>query len=104
MRAPSSPCPQPGCRNLRPCPTHGQRVDYRPSAAVRGYDRTWRLLRNAHLAGEPLCRHCAKDKRVTLATEVDHIVPIEVRPERRLDPENLQSLCHKCHIKKHLAA
>jgi 5-methylcytosine-specific restriction protein A len=35
------------------------------------------------------------------ATDVDHIVPFQdVDDPRRLDPTNLQSLCHECHSRK----
>lgn len=31
---------------------------------------------------------------------VDHIAPLKVAPERRLDAENLWVLCYKCHTIK----
>lgn len=71
--------------------------DRRGSAASRGYDADWRRLREVILAEEPLCRRCADMDAVTAATMVDHIVPIEIAPERRLDPDNLQPLCERCH-------
>jgi 5-methylcytosine-specific restriction protein A len=46
---------------------------------------------------EPLCRHCLREGRVTAATLVDHIVPLSLSPELRLDRGNLQALCSRCH-------
>jgi 5-methylcytosine-specific restriction endonuclease McrA len=42
-------------------------------------------MRNRWIAQHPLCAHCEAEGRVTVATEVDHIVPIKRAPERRLD-------------------
>jgi 5-methylcytosine-specific restriction endonuclease McrA len=64
----------------------------RPSAAQRGLGGDWRKLRAAHLEKHPWCRRCGAK-----ATEVDHIVPRRLAPERRLDPTNLQSICRTCH-------
>ncbi|MBL1219128.1 MAG: HNH endonuclease, partial [Planctomycetes bacterium] len=71
----------------------------RPSAAARGYDRTWRRLRRMYLARHPLCEHCLRYDDVTPATEVDHIVSLRDGGER-LDVNNLQSLCRACHARK----
>jgi 5-methylcytosine-specific restriction endonuclease McrA len=81
------------------------RADYRrrhpqASAAARGYDKDWRELRNAHLAEEPYCRHCAQRGIERWAQTVDHIESIREAPERRLDDTNLQSLCWPCHNRK----
>lgn len=72
----------------------------RPSAAKRGYGSDWRALRLAHLQGEPICRMCKAEGRVTVADCVDHIVPIAMDEARRLDPTNLQSLCASHHSAK----
>jgi 5-methylcytosine-specific restriction protein A len=68
----------------------------RGSSAQRGYDRDWQRLRGVVLREEPVCRTC----RRALAQEVDHIVPIDQSPERRLDRSNLQALCKSCHSRK----
>lgn len=44
-----------------------------------------------------LCVHCLKVGRVTTATDCDHIVPIAIAPELRLELDNLQCLCRPCH-------
>jgi 5-methylcytosine-specific restriction protein A len=72
----------------------------RGSAASRGYDWRWQRLRLGVLSEEPLCRSCRAAGRVTAATEVDHIEPLERAPERRLERSNLQPLCHACHVAK----
>lgn len=35
-----------------------------------------------------------------VAVEVDHIIPIRIRPDMLSDFSNMQSLCRKCHRKK----
>lgn len=66
----------------------------RPTTAQRGYDSVWRALRLMVLRREPLCRRCGHE-----ASQVDHIRPIR-QGGARLDPENLQALCHSCHSRK----
>jgi len=66
----------------------------RESAHARGYDRTWQNLRLMVLRRSPLCLKCGQG-----ASQVDHITPIR-KGGARLDPQNLQSLCHSCHSKK----
>jgi hypothetical protein len=68
-----------------------------PSASARGYDRQWRKLRERVLYEEPLCRLCQAAGRVEAATEVDHIIPLRVRPELRLERSNARPLCGPCH-------
>jgi 5-methylcytosine-specific restriction protein A len=60
---------------------------------------TWKRLRKAFLAANPLCRTCEKDGRLTLATIVDHRVPIK-HGGAPLDWANLQPLCGSCHSRK----
>jgi 5-methylcytosine-specific restriction protein A len=69
----------------------------REQAHLRGYDATWRRLRAAVMAEEPLCRACRAEGHVTPAVDVDHITPVSVAPERRLDRANLQPLCRMHH-------
>jgi 5-methylcytosine-specific restriction protein A len=56
--------------------------------------KEWRKLRLMILQNEPLCRECS-----AVAEMVDHIRPIK-EGGARLDPENLQPLCHSCHNRK----
>ena len=56
--------------------------------------KEWRTLRLWIIQNEPLCRSCSRP-----AEMVDHITPIQ-EGGARLDPENLQPLCHSCHNSK----
>lgn len=61
----------------------------------------WKPLRLAQLAREPFCRVCWQERRARVrATEVDHIRPHRGDRSLFFDPENLQSLCHRCHSAK----
>lgn len=72
----------------------------RPSCSWSGgSSREWRQTRKAQLEREPLCRHCKAKGRVTVATDVDHIVPLEDGGSR-FDPSNVQSLCTEHHKAK----
>ncbi len=68
----------------------------------------WLRLRRDKLSAYPLCERCKIEGRITAATEVHHIVPVEsaltVREKERLlfDYHNLMSLCHDCHVKTHV--
>jgi 5-methylcytosine-specific restriction enzyme A len=59
----------------------------------------WRKQRRYQLQLEPLCQQCLKERRVTPATQVDHI-----RPHRgdwnEFRTGALQSLCADCHVRK----
>lgn len=81
----------------------GQRVQehqYRGSSRERGYDSDWEKVRKQFAAENPICVMCEREGRTALVEEVDHIIPVKVRPDLRLDPSNLQSLCKSCHQKK----
>jgi 5-methylcytosine-specific restriction protein A len=56
----------------------------------------WRDLRDAQLAGEPLCRMCLEVGRVTAATVCDHVTPHEEN-EAAFWAGPFQSLCAPCH-------
>jgi 5-methylcytosine-specific restriction protein A len=74
----------------------------RPNAASRGYcSARWKRFRAAQLLLEPLCRLCKAKGVVAIATEVDHIIPIDGPDDPRfLDYAAVQSLCHACHSRK----
>ena len=69
----------------------------RPSSHARGYDRAWQRLRLWFLKRNPWCVMCDAKGIATGATDADHILTIEERPDLRLDPTNLQALCAPCH-------
>jgi 5-methylcytosine-specific restriction protein A len=82
------------------CREHMRRAERaRGTTIERGYDGDWRRLRIAKLRADPICEirtHCLG----MIATEVDHIIPIRVRPDLRLDWSNLNSACTPCHSAK----
>jgi 5-methylcytosine-specific restriction protein A len=77
----------------------GKKHYSRPNTCKRGYDRQWRKVRLAYLQCNPLCEQCLKEGITTPALDVDHIVPLSKGGER-LDFDNLQALCRRCHNKK----
>jgi 5-methylcytosine-specific restriction endonuclease McrA len=59
----------------------------------------WRKLRYlTMLRYKPICMCCGAHPPTAL--NVDHIVPVRVDWDRRLDPENLQILCADCNAGK----
>jgi 5-methylcytosine-specific restriction protein A len=60
---------------------------------------TWRRTRAAKLARNPVCELCLQQGRLTTATVVDHVIPIN-QGGHRLRYTNLMSLCKKCHARK----
>ena len=67
-----------------------------PSPRIRG--RRLQAIRKHVLAASPLCVMCKANGRVTLATEVDHIVALVNGGED--NHENRQALCSECHAEK----
>ncbi|MCG8434157.1 MAG: HNH endonuclease, partial [Gammaproteobacteria bacterium] len=59
---------------------------------------TWRAIRDAQLAAEPLCRMCADEGRVTEATVCDHVEPHRGDWQRFVGGP-FQSLCATHHSK-----
>jgi 5-methylcytosine-specific restriction protein A len=100
-------CNHPGCGTAvrdRYCDVHRQQAYDRPSehrrgtAAQRGYDHRWRRLRDWHLRRQPLCEDCLDDGIVNAENlEVDHLIPIDVRPDLRLAADNLRTRCRHHH-------
>lgn len=108
------PCAKPGCpevTNARFCPKHAAEAvakkaeddrkynRFRGSASARGFNYWWRMRSKAYLAEHPICadpegEHAASG-RVTLATEVHHIV--DKANGGTDDDDNLQALCKPCH-------
>lgn len=111
MRKPKRPCNQPGCRNLtrdRYCHEHQAKAKEqnrfydkykRDQNLVAFYkSKEWELAREDALRRDKgLCQHCLKNKKITMADMVDHIIPVRVDWSLRLVLKNLQSLCNGCH-------
>lgn len=68
--------------------------DQRPAAGDRGYDYRWQRLSKSYRQAYPLC-HVPTCNQPTAV--VDHIIPIILAPDRRLDWENLRSCCSHHH-------
>lgn len=76
---------------------YNQRRDPRYGQFYRS--KEWRIMARKRIQDDNYrCRICGQ-----VATEVDHIVPIQTAEgwERRLDYDNTQSVCVKCHNEKH---
>lgn len=84
--------------NARRRQTHQPRpIDERGTAASRGYDAHHRRWRKAVLRRDPLCVLHKQRGEIVAATIADHIIPIAIAPERRLDLDNGRGLCRDCH-------
>jgi len=70
----------------------------RASRSQRGYDRTWQKVRRMQLNAQQLCEDCREQGRLTIATEVHHIVALRNGGDNSF--ENLRSLCKACHSKR----
>jgi 5-methylcytosine-specific restriction protein A len=116
-------CTYPGCRELalaghRRCEKHysggsasgdaevKRRIydEGRQNSDLRKLYKTagWFRMRKAILDENPLCVECLKHRRITVATDVDHIKPHRGDPEVFFDSSNLQPLCKSCHSAKTL--
>jgi 5-methylcytosine-specific restriction endonuclease McrA len=69
--------------------------------------RQWQQLRHRKLLANPLCELCYQNDIYTPAREVHHIIPAESAISHEemsrlmYDYDNLQSLCHDCHVEIH---
>ncbi len=98
-----------GCPNLtteRYCAEHlrlARAISDRKRGTTkeRGYDGDWErlALQRRELDGY-LCQTCLQDQRLTASKLVDHIYPIHIRPDWRLEIANTQVLCRDCHTRK----
>lgn len=104
---PPRACCVPGCTAYAlggkgRCANHARQpeTDYRAMTNAMYNTSRWKEMRKKQLAREPVCRVCAEQKKLTHATEVDHIIPHKGDKTLFFDVCNLQSLCHKCHSTK----
>lgn len=98
------PCSHPGCGVLvrdgtGRCAKHPKPTwQKKPEAAKRITGRRLQKLRADLFERDPLCADCRRNGLVVLATQRDHIVPLE---EGGQDIEsNVQGLCVACHDAK----
>jgi 5-methylcytosine-specific restriction enzyme A len=67
--------------------------------------KSWKQLRDAAFNRDHgLCQRCLKAGDIVPADVVHHIVEIKTDWNKRLDINNLESICHSCHNKEHKAA
>lgn len=71
-------------------------ADRQKRRALATNSTTWRAMRAAHLAREPLCRMCKREGKVTEGKVVDHIDGDSWNNA----PPNLQTLCGPHHSAK----
>lgn len=57
----------------------------------------WKKRRKRYLSKNPWCAECLKNKRLTYAEILDHIIPHKGDWDLFINPDNLQGLCAKCH-------
>jgi 5-methylcytosine-specific restriction protein A len=69
----------------------------RQKSDAKVYDKDWRRLRRDHIQSHPLCVLCREQNIIRAGDHVDHRVPVQVAPERRVDPTNLRTVCHPHH-------
>lgn len=105
-KRPKKPCSFPGCPKLtngRYCEEHEKVMNDRYNKYERPYDSSvrygseWRKIRNRYIKAHPLCEECLANGRMTPATEVHHILPVNHGGSN--DETNLKSLCKPCHSK-----
>jgi len=107
---PSHFCKYPSCGTIVQeygcCNKHKSYCDKQDAERQKRYDATrdpivvafynskeWQATRANKLSLNPICEHC---KRL-MATECHHIDPVKANWNRRLDIDNLMSVCQACH-------
>lgn len=70
------------------------------NSSQRGYNYKWQKARESYLAKHPLCVECESEGMVTVATDLDHIVPHRGDKALFWDRDNWQGLCHSHHSAK----
>ena len=103
-KAAPRPCTHPGCGVLVKdgtgrCARHPKLVWEKAVPVKRISGRKLQRLRAELFDRAPLCVECSKHGRVTIATQRDHIVPLEewVGPGSADQLSNIQGLCVECH-------
>ncbi|MFD2829218.1 HNH endonuclease [Corticicoccus populi] len=110
-------CNKNGCREFVEelheayCKEHIGEVDRQYNEFRNKYDKEyvsfysskkWRDKRlQALRRDEYLCKDCLKDDVYTVAEEVHHIIETKDDWSKRLELDNLISLCKACHNKRH---
>lgn len=107
---PKKPCAYPGCPNLTYgmyCDEHKKKTnkdynDYQRDPKLKHkYGNNWQRTRNRYIKAHPLCEDCLKERRMVIAEEVHHILPVRMGGTNEW--KNLAALCKSCHNKRHIA-
>lgn len=98
--APKRPCRKPGCNALHRnasgfCDAHEKQAQEaydrsRSSAASRGYDGAWRILRDNFLRAYPMCQAKGCKHVAEMVHHKDH-------NPRNNSQDNLMAVCRPCH-------
>ena len=94
-------CPNTTCK--RYCDQHAPLAaklfdNRRGTTTERGYDGAWkRVAERRRDLDAGLCQRCLETGLVSVSQLVDHILPIHIRPDWRLEIGNTQVLCFDCH-------
>lgn len=65
---------------------------------AKRYDSRWTAFSRSYRKRHPWCVECMKEGNWNdTQIQVDHIIPLEIAPERKYDITNLQSLCISHH-------
>jgi 5-methylcytosine-specific restriction protein A len=70
------------------------------SSTAQGYGYRWQQARAGYFSKHPLCVHCQQQGLVTIATDLDHIVPHHGDMVKFWQRDNWQGLCAPCHSRK----
>lgn len=80
---------------------HKNYYDQRRIERTVTYDEKWRKFSQDYRKKNPFCVECLKLGNHNIHNiQVDHIIPLEQRPDLKYDVDNLQSLCRSHHGKK----
>lgn len=102
-------CAQYGCINKRSryntyCLEHGGKDSIKSikrSASAEQYNSAvWKRMRVAQLSKQPLCQACLADRKLSLATDVDHVFPWTAYGTHAFTTNIFQSLCREHHSVK----
>lgn len=91
------------------CPLCKKRNDKTYDTTIRAKDRAkiynskrWKQVRElVLLRDDMMCQPCKAKGIDTIATEVHHIQELKDRIDLAYDIDNLESICHSCHMKDH---
>ena len=63
-------------------------------------NQRWRAFRSWYLSRGPLCVLCEEAGRVSLASELHHVIPRLTRPDLAYSADNMMALCKSCHSRQ----